>query len=76
MRPCGVGWVGGGGGKGGLTSELIHHSPESSHSAERFRCDIPCRWIDGAKDHHNLTIDWIGLWNEHPPTPDYAVLCV
>ena len=32
------------------------------------------KWIDGARNYHNLTIDYIGLWNEHPPTPDYVLL--
>lgn len=31
------------------------------------------KWVDGAKTHHNLTIDYVGLWNEHPPTPDYTI---
>ena len=22
-------------------------------------------WVKGAKDVHNLTIDWVGMWNEH-----------
>eukprot|EP00035_Acanthoeca_spectabilis_P033897 m.25971 g.25971 ORF g.25971 m.25971 type:complete len:1077 (+) comp6262_c0_seq1:117-3347(+) len=32
------------------------------------------KWVDGAKVHHNLSVDFVGLWNEHPPTPDYAIL--
>ena len=35
--------------------------------------DYVARWIDGAHKHHNLSIDYIGLWNEHPPTPEYAL---
>ena len=31
------------------------------------------KWVDGAKAYHNLTIDYMGLWNEHPPTPDYVL---
>jgi galactosylceramidase len=22
-------------------------------------------WVCGARDSHNLTIDWVGMWNEH-----------
>ena len=22
-------------------------------------------WVAGAREVHNLTIDWVGLWNEH-----------
>ena len=32
------------------------------------------KWIDGAKTFHNLSIDYVGLWNEHPPTAEYALL--
>lgn len=35
--------------------------------------DYVARWVDGAQTHHNLTIAFLGLWNEHPPTPDYAL---
>ncbi|CAK8686172.1 unnamed protein product [Clavelina lepadiformis] len=24
------------------------------------------KWIRGAKEHHNLTIDYVGIWNERP----------
>jgi len=24
------------------------------------------KWVKGAKDHHNLTIDYVGIWNERP----------
>eukprot|EP01079_Euglenida_sp_SAG-EU17-18_P000934 gene934-2582_t len=36
--------------------------------------DYVARWVDGAQRVQNLTIDFVGLWNEHPPTPDYPVL--
>ena len=36
--------------------------------------DYVARWVAGVKAHHNLSVDFLGLWNEHPPTPDYAVL--
>jgi galactosylceramidase len=36
--------------------------------------DYVARWVAGAKQQHNLSIDYLGLWNEHPPTADYAVL--
>ncbi|KAK7508505.1 hypothetical protein BaRGS_00000071 [Batillaria attramentaria] len=29
------------------------------------------RWIKGAKTYYNLTIDFIGLWNEHPYNVTY-----
>ncbi|XP_072030846.1 galactocerebrosidase-like isoform X2 [Amphiura filiformis] len=31
-------------------------------------------WIKGAKSHHNLTIDYIGIWNERPYNPTYIKL--
>ena len=31
-------------------------------------------WILGAKQHYNLTIDYIGSWNEHPTTKEYVLL--
>ena len=30
-------------------------------------------WVVGAKTVHNLTIDWIGDWNETPVDWDYNV---
>ena len=24
------------------------------------------KWINGAKKHHDLTIDYVGIWNERP----------
>ncbi|XP_059176870.1 galactocerebrosidase-like isoform X3 [Physella acuta] len=33
--------------------------------------DYIVRWITGAKTQHNLTIDYIGIWNEKSYTKDY-----
>ena len=29
------------------------------------------KWIDGAKRYHNLTIDYVGIWNERPFDVEY-----
>ncbi|BFZ07672.1 hypothetical protein BsWGS_10710 [Bradybaena similaris] len=34
--------------------------------------DYIVRWINGAKTHYNLTIDYIGIWNERPCNNDYV----
>jgi galactosylceramidase len=31
------------------------------------------KWLDGAKEAHNLTIDYIGVWNERAPDYDWVV---
>ncbi len=31
------------------------------------------KWIHGAKTHYNLTIDYIGQWNERPYNLDYIL---
>lgn len=36
--------------------------------------DYHVQYILGAKRVHNLTIDWIGIWNEAPWTADYIIL--
>ncbi|XP_038045329.1 galactocerebrosidase-like [Patiria miniata] len=33
--------------------------------------DYIIKWIQGAKTHHNLTIDYIGIWNERPYNSTY-----
>ena len=30
-------------------------------------------WVKGAKTAHNLTIDWIGMWNEHWEVSDDVI---
>lgn len=30
-------------------------------------------WVGCAKHSHNLTIDWVGIWNESPWNPDYIL---
>ena len=29
-------------------------------------------WIKGAKEHHGLHLDYIGVWNERPVSPEYV----
>ena len=29
------------------------------------------KWVRGAKEHHNLTIDYVGIWNDKPCNIDY-----
>ncbi|XP_065883911.1 galactocerebrosidase-like isoform X2 [Dysidea avara] len=31
-----------------------------------------CKWIKGAKDHYNLTIDYVGIWNERNYDSNYV----
>ena len=31
------------------------------------------KWIEGAKSAHNLTIDYLGIWNERASDPDWIV---
>jgi len=31
------------------------------------------QWLDGAKSKHNLTIDYIGIWNERAPDYDWVI---
>uniref|UniRef100_A0A8C2PQY3 Galactocerebrosidase n=1 Tax=Cyprinus carpio TaxID=7962 RepID=A0A8C2PQY3_CYPCA len=38
--------------------------------------DYVVSWIYGAKQHHNLDIDYIGIWNERKYDPVYIKLCV
>ncbi|ESO89802.1 hypothetical protein LOTGIDRAFT_218637 [Lottia gigantea] len=32
------------------------------------------KWIQGAKEYYNLTIDYIGIWNERPYDVNYIVI--
>ena len=33
--------------------------------APRLSARYITTWVRGAKEAHNLTIDWVGMWNEH-----------
>jgi len=35
--------------------------------------DYVVRWVKGAKQVHNLTIDYVGIWNEKPYLKDYVI---
>ena len=35
--------------------------------------DYITKWVVGAKEHHGLTLDFIGSWNEHPTDKAYIV---
>lgn len=51
------GWIGNG------TRDPYHNPP--------LTADYIVRWIEGAKEVHNLTIDFIGIWNEKPYNVTY-----
>ena len=50
------------------------HGPNASTSvgpldAPHLSAEYITEWVKGAKDVHNLTIDWVGMWNEHWEAP-------
>lgn len=51
------GWIGNG------TRDPYHNPP--------LTADYIVRWIEGAKEVHNLTIDFVGIWNEKPYNVTY-----
>ncbi|XP_071793067.1 galactocerebrosidase-like isoform X3 [Asterias amurensis] len=53
------GWIGNG-----------THSPYANIDVT---VDYISRWIQGAKTHHNLTIDYIGIWNERKHSIAYII---
>lgn len=55
-------WVGGS--KGGGGSPWTNLSRPAGYIVD---------WVRGAKEQHNLTIDWIGDWNETPVQWEYNV---
>jgi galactosylceramidase len=62
------GWIGGGGSgsdDGGGGSPWANLSLPVGYIVD---------WVRGAKEVHNLTIDWVGDWNETPVDWDYNIL--
>nr|XP_034327074.1 galactocerebrosidase isoform X1 [Crassostrea gigas] len=51
------GWIGNG------TRDPYHNPP--------LTADYIVKWIEGAKQVHNLTIDFVGIWNEKPYNVTY-----
>ena len=50
------------------------HGPNASTSVgplddPQLSAQYITEWVKGAKDVHNLTIDWVGMWNEHWEAP-------
>ncbi len=41
-------------------------SPYGSNLTEQNAADYMAAWVSGVKTSHNLTIDWVGIWNESP----------
>jgi hypothetical protein len=37
---------------------------DPSHPLTNATADYTIRWLIAAREHHNLTIDYIGIWNE------------
>jgi hypothetical protein len=47
------------------------NSPYASNETEANAAEYVASWLDGVKINHNLTIDWVGLWNEQSFTTSY-----
>jgi galactosylceramidase len=49
----------------------IGQGQSSPYTNVSVLADYVVRWINGAKTHYNLTIDYIGIWNERPYDINY-----
>lgn len=49
----------------------IGQGTRSPWTKPKVTADYIVRWINGAKVHHNLTIDYVGIWNERRYSIDY-----
>ena len=46
-------------------------TPYANARTEQNAADYVTGWLDGVKASHNLTIDWVGIWNEQSYTISY-----
>ncbi|XP_064598914.1 galactocerebrosidase-like [Liolophura sinensis] len=49
----------------------VGQGTDSPYTNVTITADYIVRWIKGAKTHYNLTIDYIGIWNEKDYNVDY-----
>lgn len=47
------------------------HTPYDSPTTEQNAATYMANWVSGVKASHNLTIDWVGCWNEQRYTKSY-----
>ena len=52
----------------GWVAEGGAHGPYTNSTAVYIS-----KWVQGARDHHGLEIEYIGSWNEHPTTKEYVL---
>lgn len=50
-----------------------NHSPWDSPKSTARAIDYMTRWVGGLKSHKNLTVDWVGCWNEREYSADYII---
>lgn len=46
-------------------------SPYGSNVTEQNAADYVAAWVSGVKTSHQITVDWVGIWNESPVRADY-----
>ena len=47
-------------------------TPYASPVTEQNAANYVSDWVTGVKKNHNLTVDWVGLWNEQTFTTSYV----
>ena len=47
-------------------------SGSNTATSEAAAADYVARWVRGAEAANNLTIDWVGVWNEREYTKSYV----
>jgi galactosylceramidase len=47
-------------------------SPYLNNQTESNAAEYVASWVDGVKTAHNLSMDWVGLWNEREYTKSYV----
>eukprot|EP01051_Picozoa_sp_SAG22_P023370 SAG22_NODE_6001_length_918_cov_0.714286_1_plen_184_part_00 len=62
------GWIG-----DACTKESHACSMDAQYYHGNDNIDYHLKWIAGAKSAHNLTIDYLGIWNERASDPDWIV---
>ena len=50
----------------------VGKTPYAPASAVTNAANYVTAWVGGVKKSHNLTVDWVGLWNEQTYTDDYV----
>ena len=49
------------------------NSPYASNATESNAAHYVAAWVSGMRDTHNLTVDWVGLFNEREYTDSYVL---